>query len=131
MPHLVRSLLAACVLSGAVAHVAMAADFLRYDADAFKAAQAAGKPVLVEIDASWCPTCAKQRPIIDRLGATTEFKNLQIYVVDFDSQKSAVRHFHADMQSTLIVFHGKQETGRSVGETDPGAIQHLLEKAMG
>ena len=34
------------------------------------------------------------------------------------------------MQSTLIVFKGNKEAGRSSGETDPKAIGALLEKAV-
>ena len=38
-----------------------------YSAEAFKAAQASGSPILVEIHADWCPTCKAQKPIIDKL----------------------------------------------------------------
>ena len=50
--------------------------------------------------------------------------------VDFDSQKEAVARFGARMQSTLITFKGANETGRSVGETNPGALAALLGKAI-
>jgi hypothetical protein len=48
--------------------------------------------------------------------------------VDFDSQKDAVKAFGARMQSTLITFKGSLETGRSVGDTNPGSIAALLDK---
>jgi thioredoxin 1 len=50
--------------------------------------------------------------------------------VDFDAQKDAVRKFGALMQSTLIVFKGGRETGRSVGDTNPDSIAALLDKAV-
>jgi thioredoxin 1 len=50
--------------------------------------------------------------------------------VDFDAQKDAVRKFGAQMQSTLIVFKGGKETGRSVGDTNPDSIAALLDKAV-
>jgi thioredoxin 1 len=96
---------------------------------AFAASQHQGKPILVEIDASWCPTCAKQRPIIAHLANEPEFKSLMIYKVDFDTQKDVVREMGARMQSTLIVFNGTAERGRSVGDTDETSIKALLEKA--
>ena len=34
-----------------------------------------------------------------------------------------------DSQSTLIVYHGGKELGRSVGETRPGEIEALIKKA--
>ena len=53
-----------------------------------------------------------------------------MFRVDFDDQKPVVKAFGADMQSTLIVFKGATEVGRVVGETDAGAIEALLRKAI-
>jgi thioredoxin len=109
--------------------IALAAGPQPFDAQVFAAAQAAAKPILVQIDASWCPICAKQRPVLTELERTPEFSELVVLNVDFDSQKDLVRHFGANMQSTLIVFHGTVEKGRSTGETDPARIKALLEKS--
>ncbi len=51
-----------------------------------------------------------------------------VFRVDFDSQKDVVKAFGARMQSTLITFKGSQETGRSVGDTNPSSIAVLLDK---
>lgn len=107
---------------------AQAAQETPYNARAFAAAQAAGKPILVEIHASWCPTCKAQIPILANLEKQDKFKNLTVFRVDFDSQKDAVKAFGARMQSTLIVFKGKHEMGRSVGDTNPKSIASLLDK---
>src|SRR6516225_10302685 len=97
---------------------------------AVAATQKAGKPIFVAIHASWCPTCAAQRPILSQLMADPKFKNLVYFVVDFDSQKDAVKSFGAGMQSTLIAFKGERETGRSVGDTDRASIAALLNKTL-
>lgn len=107
---------------------ARAASVAPFTEQAFQAAQAQGAPILVDISATWCPTCAKQKPIIDRLAATPEFANLVILHVDFDAQKDVVRAMGARMQSTLIVFHGAIQKGISVGDTDPDSIKTLLDK---
>lgn len=117
-------------LGGFVAR-AQAATTAHYDAATFAAAQAAGKPILVAVHASWCPTCAKQRPIIDELAGRAENRDLVILMVDFDSQKDVVKSFDVRMQSTLIAFKGKIERDRSVGITDPAAIGALVAKARG
>ncbi|HKT20370.1 MAG TPA: thioredoxin family protein [Stellaceae bacterium] len=109
--------------------LAQAAGPVPFSAQAFAAAQAAGKPILVQIHADWCPTCAAQKPILAALERKPEFANLVVFNIDFDSQKDLVRKFGAQMQSTLIAFHGAKETGRSVGETDRGKIEALLETA--
>jgi thioredoxin 1 len=116
------------LLMGFAAFSAQAAETQDYNAKAFAAAQAAGKPILVEIHASWCPTCKAQLPILGELEKQDKFKNLMVFRVDFDSQKDAVKAFGARMQSTLITFKGAVETGRSVGDTNAASIASLLDK---
>lgn len=119
-------LIAAGLLAG-TASASHAATEAPFTPAAFTAAQQQGKPILVDITASWCPTCAKQRPILAELAKGPAFKDLQIYNVDFDTQKDVVRAMGAQMQSTLIVFRGAQEKGRSTGDTAPASIKALLE----
>ena len=125
-----RHLLFASLFALALAPAARAATVADYTPDTFAAAQAAGKPILVHINASWCPTCAVQRPILERLEATPECQTLIVFRVDFDAQKDVVRAFGANMQSTLIAFHGATETARSVGATDPDAIAAVVDSAL-
>ncbi len=106
---------------------AMAVDHVSYSQQAFEDAQAAGKPILVEISASWCPTCKAQKKIMNGLLTAPELAGLTIFEVDFDSQKDVVRAFNAQMQSTLITFKGTKEVGRSVGDTNTDSIKKLLD----
>lgn len=128
--HLLPAILAAAGLLAAVAP-ARAASETAFEPAAFAAAQAAGKPILVDIWASWCPVCARQQPIIKTLAAAPAYADLVIFRVDFDAQKDVVRAFGAQHQSTLVVFHGKTETARSVGETQPDALAALLAHSKG
>ena len=124
------SLSFAALLTSAIAFAAQAAEKVNYDAKSFAAAQAAGRPILVEIHASWCPTCKAQEPILGNLEKHDRFRNLLVVLVDFDSQKEAVKAFGARMQSTLIAFKGSVETGRSVGDTNATSIATLLDKTI-
>ena len=99
-----------------------------FDAKAFEQAQAAGKTVLIDVYASWCPVCKKQQPTISRL--EKEKPGLIVYEVNFDSDKNALKKFGVQSQSTLIVFKGAKEVGRSTGESDPARIQVLIEKGL-
>src|ERR1700724_301918 len=118
---------AAILLTSATAFAAEEQPFTRA---AFLAAQGSGKSILVEIHASWCPTCQAQKPILGKLFADPRFKNLAVFRVDFDSQKDEVRNFKARIQSTLITFKGKEEIARSVGDTNPESIADLLALAL-
>ncbi|MGH6738167.1 MAG: thioredoxin family protein [Bradyrhizobium sp.] len=105
---------------------ANAAERKTFDAASFAAAQQQGARILVDISATWCPTCKAQKPIIDSLVGQPKNSDLVIFAVDFDSQKPIVRQFGAQSQSTLIAFKGRTETGRSVGDTDPDSIAALV-----
>ena len=127
-----RHLLGALTLSAALSldPIASAMDRKPFDQAAFDAAQAAGKPILIEVSAPWCPTCKAQAPILSRLRSEPRFKELVSLNIDFDSQKDLLRKFNVQMQSTLIVFKGRQETGRSTGDTNAGSIEALLGKSI-
>ncbi|HEY2532292.1 MAG TPA: thioredoxin family protein [Xanthobacteraceae bacterium] len=114
----------------ALATSAFASEPQAFTPQAFAAAQNAGKPILVAIHASWCPTCKAQKPILSELLGEPKFKDVTYFVVDFDSQKDVVRFFGARMQSTLIAFKGKIETARSVGDTKPSSIAALLDNTL-
>ncbi len=120
---------AALMAAALAAGPAGAATVTEFSPAAFTAAQQADQPILVDITASWCPTCAAQKPILSQLEAEPAFRGLHVFHVDFDSQKDVVRAFGARMQSTLIVFHGAVERGRSTGDTRAGSIAALLAKS--
>jgi thioredoxin 1 len=110
------------------AEVAHAATEARFDQTSFLAAQKAGSPILVHIAASWCPICAVQRPILQKLSADPGFEKLVIFTVDFDAQKEVVKAMGAQKQSTFIAFHGATERGRSVGDTSVQSIESMVAK---
>ncbi|WP_449411247.1 thioredoxin family protein [Methylobacterium komagatae] len=124
-----RQLLAVAWLALSISP-AMAVDPVPFQQAAFDAAQKAGKPILIEVSAPWCPICKAQKPIIAKLTQDPRFKDLLVFDVDFDSRKDVLKAFNARMQSTLIAFKGETEVGRSVGETQPEWIEGLVEKTL-
>jgi len=120
--------LVAVMLLGSVP--ASAAEWKNFTADEFATAQKAGKPILVDVFAAWCPVCRAQNPILTKLIREPKYKNLVAFKVDFDNQKDALRQFNVQRQSTLIVFKGKDELDRSVGDTSEQSIEGLLDKTL-
>ena len=119
------------VLSLVAVSAAQAAEIKPYDKATFDALQAAGKPIVIHVYADWCPTCKQQAPIISELLAGPSFKDYTVLNVNFDTQKDVRKALRVGEQSTLIVFHGKNEVARSVGETSKDAIAATLRKAAG
>jgi len=125
----VLSLLALSAALLATSQVA-ATEKQNFSQQAFDAAQAAGKPILIDVSAPWCPVCKTQGPILSKLGRTDRFKNFVFFNVDFDTSKDLLKRLNVQRQSTLIVYKGGKEVGRSVGDTNPASIEALLAKAI-
>ncbi len=127
-----RPLLAAAFAAAALTggRPAGAAERQAFTDAAFDTAQAAGKPILIEVSAPWCPTCRVQKPVVDAVAADPRMAQAVVLTVDFDSQKAALQRLNVRAQSTLLAFHGKEERGRATGITDPEAIRALLFRAL-
>ncbi len=124
-----RSALAlAAIVPLMLASPALAAE--NFTGEALEAAQKAGKSILVDVAASWCPVCKAQGAIIEGLAKTEKFKDFVFLKIDFDKQKDELRKLNARLHSTLIVFKGDKEVARAIGETAPVVIEDLLTKAL-
>jgi thiol-disulfide isomerase/thioredoxin len=117
-------------LAAALASFDSLAAAVNYSDAAFDAAQKAGKSIVIDVAASWCPTCKAQAPILMELEKDPKFADFTVFHVDFDSQKAALKRFGVRTQSTLIAFKGAEEKGRSVGDTGRDSIAALFSKAV-
>src|SRR5271157_2406695 len=89
--HLLGALAASVTLSFAA--VATAMEKTAFDLAAFEADQAAGKHILVEVTAPWCPVCKAQAPTLARLKDDARFKDMVRFNIDFDTQKDLLQKF--------------------------------------
>ena len=121
---------AAIILAGSFASYAAPNDPMDFDQAAFEKAQKQGEPILVDIYASWCDVCKRQSVVLDKLRATPKYAGLVTFRINYDTQKDLMRKFKATVQSTLIVYRGETEVGRSIGETQPEWIEDLLSKSV-
>ena len=124
MRSTVTAFFTAMALSLAV--TAHAAETKPFDQATFQALQAAGKPILIDVYADWCPTCKAQEPIVSELLTRPQFAGYTRLKVNFDTQKDVRRKFGVSQQSTFIVFRGAKELGRSTGDTHLESIASLL-----
>jgi len=119
----------ATLLLAATATLA-AAGQLAFTEPAFAQAVAAGRPVVLAVHASWCPTCKAQKPIMDALLREPKRKDLTLFVADFDTEAALKKRLRIVQQSTFVVFKGGKEVGRSTGDTDRASITALFDKAL-
>ncbi|MFX4227863.1 MAG: thioredoxin family protein [Porticoccaceae bacterium] len=111
--------------------VANALEKESFTQERFDELTANGEVVLVDIFATWCPTCAKQREVLEAYQAANPNSELHILEVDFDDQKDVVRQFRAPRQSTLYLYKGEEQVWFSVAETSADIITGEIAKALG
>lgn len=114
----------------AISTPAMAGPIQTYSVSAFKAAQKAGKPILVDVHADWCPTCRRQAPTLLEISKDPAFAKLVIFKIDFDKQVTERETLNARKQSTLIAYKGSVEKGRTTGIVDRSEIRKFAAAAL-
>ena len=128
MHKLFRSFAIAAGL-GLAALAASAAE-MPFDKAQFDTALAAGKPVIVDFSASWCPTCKAQKPIVEGLMKEKKLEPVTLFVADYDKETALKKQLGVTQQSTFVVFKAGKEVGRSTGQTQKQAIADLFDKAL-
>lgn len=129
-------LIVAAILLGRLAYMNLRSDdplpfgFEQYEAAAFANAQASGALIMVDVYASWCPTCLAQHKVLESFLADPELKEIKGFRVDFDDDADFIRAHRVNTQSTIIMFDGTRELSRSVGLTNDDAIQSQVRAAL-
>ncbi len=124
---MIRLLLIAAL--AAAATWAQALTVAPYSEKALSAAQNAGQPVALHFHASWCPTCRAQDKAFEALKADPAL-NLTVLQADYDDERELKRALNIRTQATLIVYHGKEERTRVIGETAPDKLKAALQTAF-
>ena len=89
-----------------------------------------GKPVVVDFQADWCPTCKAQKPIVQGLLKDPKYSGLTLFVANYDTEKDLKKRLAVSQQSTFVVFKAGKEVARSTGQTDKGALADLFSMAL-
>jgi thiol-disulfide isomerase/thioredoxin len=124
----VRLLAFVLLLLSVCTRAVVAGEIKPYSQADFEKLAEQGKPILLDFQADWCSICAAQAPAIRELMAQRRYKDLTTFTIDFDAAKGLLKTYKVELQSTLIVLAGKQEQGRSVGDTSRDGIERLLSK---
>jgi thiol:disulfide interchange protein len=100
--------------------------WIDYSPESFTEAQAAGKTILVDVAADWCPTCKAQHPILNELTEEERMKDVLFIRVDFDQHKDFLKEHKIARQSTILVFNGDTEVDRSIAETNRDRLRNFV-----
>jgi thiol-disulfide isomerase/thioredoxin len=120
----------ALALFGAFASTARAAGEVPYEPTRFEADLDLGRPVALLFAADWCSTCSAEKAVLEELLAEPRFRELTVFVADYDAERALRRTYRVVQQSTIIVFKNGHEAGRAIGLVRKDALGDLLAKAL-
>lgn len=88
-----------------------------FEQELFEKYQSEGTPVLIDVWASWCPTCKIQQEVLGEYFNNHPDSKIKVLVIDYDEQQEWVRYFKAPRQSTLYLYQNNEQVWFSVAET--------------
>ena len=94
----------------------MAGEITDFTESKFNQLQAENAPILIDVKASWCPTCKKQEDVIEEYFEENPESNITVLKVDYDDQKEWVQYFKAPRQSTLVSYIGKEKIETTIAK---------------
>ena len=97
-----------------------------YSTPRFEELMARGEPLLVEVYASWCPTCLLQHKALETLHEEGRGPQIRAIRVDFDRDEGFRRAFGFNHTGTIVLFNKGRETARQSGLVTPDKIEAFL-----
>ncbi len=109
-------------------------NYYQYTLADYNAARAAGRPIFLFFYANWCPTCAKQEPIVKQLmseiadqSKLDDFVAFRVNYNDNETdadEKRIAEEFGVRYQHTMFVVTGDGQTAKKfLGQTDAATLK--------
>jgi thioredoxin 1 len=106
----------------------MAAEITDFTEEKFNTLQSENASILIDVKASWCPTCKKQEKVIEQYFKENPKSKITVLKVDYDKQKKWVKFFKAPRQSTIISYIGKEKIETTIAKKDKEDIFYQMKK---
>jgi len=107
---------------------ALAGGWQDYDPVVFADHIDSGAPLLVEVYASWCPTCLLQHRALKTIAATGPALPVPAMRVDFDRDQDFIQRFHIQGTGFMMLFARGMEVDREAGLVTPEDIRNFLHR---
>lgn len=101
-----------------------------FTAEAFAAAEASGRPVVVAVHADWCTTCRAQEPALQEVTAEPRFGDYHLLNVDFDTQKDVMAMLRVPFRATVVLRRDGAELSRVVNDNRLDTFRRLFELGL-
>ncbi len=117
-----------------VAPMARAADAAPYSPEAVQVELAAGKTVVLDFSASWCPSCQAQGRSISALRDENPgyAERLAFFVVDWDTYKDTdlAKQYGITRRGALVLLKGDQVVAKTDTHSTKDALKAMFDQAI-
>jgi thioredoxin 1 len=108
---------------------ANAADkYTNFSLSSLEKAKNTGKTVVVNSYEPWCWSCRKQDKVL--ISAKDEFKGVVFLTYQQGKHKDIAEALNISVRTTIVVFKGKKEVARIVGQTGKTEIYSAIKKGI-
>lgn len=104
--------------------------FRKFDSALFEKAQSSGKSILLIFSKSDCPGCRTQAPTLAKILKEPEYKDLEIFQIDFMKQQDLNTRFDAKGWTLLVGFKGTKEVRREFALKRPSELKQFLNSLL-
>ena len=102
--------------------------YTNFSLSSLEKAKATGKTVVVNSYEPWCWSCRKQDKVL--LGAKEEFKDVVFLTYQQGKHKEIAEALNVSVRTTIVVFKGKKEVARIIGQTGKEEIYSAIQKGI-
>ena len=108
---------------------ANAADkYTNFSLSSLEKAKNTGKTVVVNSYEPWCWSCRKQDKVL--ISAKDEFKGVVFLTYQQGKHKDIAEALNISVRTTIVVFKGKKEVARIIGQTGKTEIYSAIKKGI-
>jgi len=115
------------------AQIAHAADAIVYSPEAVQAELAAGKTVVLDFSADWCPSCQSQGRTIARLRDENPgwADTMAFFVVDWDTYKNSdlAKQYGIISRGSLVLLKGDRVVTQTSTHSTEDALKAMFDQA--
>ena len=108
---------------------ANAADkYTNFSLSSLEKAKNSGKTIVVNSYEPWCWSCRKQDKVL--ISAKDEFKGVVFLTYQQGKHKDIAEVLNISVRTTIVVFKGKKEVARIIGQTGKTEIYSAIKKGI-
>ena len=102
--------------------------YTNFSLSSLEKAKATGKTVVVNSYEPWCWSCRKQDKVL--INAKNEFKDVVFLTYQQGKHKDIAQALNVSVRTTIVVFKGKKEVARIIGQTEKTEIYSAIKKGI-